>query len=168
MWNIDSKYDVSKYKGQSNSNVDFDYWQFTLQRPKLVYFPHNYLRTSKHQHQEYSADFAVFEVDFGDENVAKLFTRDFYGKYDREKGTHKEKALNFFADPLHKTYTSQQLLENDIQFWSAGYPGVGHSHKASTNYNINRKSASRLTYHRSIKDTNDRLMLGLQPAPGSY
>lgn len=165
MWNIDNKYDVSKYKGQSNSDVNSDYWQFTLQKPKLVYFPHNYLGTGKYQ--EHAADFAIFEVDFGDENVAKLFTRDFYGKYDREKGTHKNKALNFFTDPLHKTYTSQQLLENDIQLWVAGYPGVGHSHKASTNYNINRKSASRLTYHRSVKDSNDRLLLGLQTVPGA-
>lgn len=113
MDNIRSAYDVSNYKGK-NQNIDSDYWQFTLRTdPKLIYFPHNYLGNT---YQEHAADFAIFEVDFEDENVAKLFTRDFYGKYDREKGTLKDKALNFFADPLHKTYTNQQLLEEDIQF----------------------------------------------------
>lgn len=104
-------------------------------------------------------------MDFGDENVAKLFTRNFYGKYDREKGTYRDKALNFFAEPLSKTHTSQQLLEDDIQLWMAGYPAVGHSHKASTNYNINRKSASRLIY-RGVRGSDDRLLLGHMKAIG--
>lgn len=98
-------------------------------------------------------------MDFKDEDVAKLFTRDFYGKYDREKGIYKDKALNFFAEPLHKKYTNQQLLEEDIQVWMAGYPAIGMHHKASTNYNINRKSASRLAY-RNVKGADDRMVLG--------
>lgn len=100
-------------------------------------------------------------MDFKDENVARLFTRDFYGKYDREKGTKRDKALNFFARPLHEKYTQKELLEKDVKVWMAGYPVGGMHHKASSNYNLPRKSPSRLTYARSVKDAQGRYMLGL-------
>lgn len=153
---VDDSYDLSKDESKKNYNSDPDIWRFTFENPKLVYFPHNYIKSKTEEHV---ADFAIFEVDFKDENVAKLFTRDFYGKYDREKGTSKDKALNFFSDPLYKKYTSQQLLEEDVQVWMAGYPTNGMSHKASTNYNINIKSASRLAY-RNLRGEDNKLLLG--------
>lgn len=157
MWlNRDHSYDLSKPQSKQNYGSDPDIWRFTFENPKLVFFPYNYIKS---QSQEHVADFAIFEVDFKDENVAKLFTRDFYGKYDRDKGTLKHKALNFFADPLYKKHTSQQLLEDDVQVWMAGYPDIGMSHKASTNYNINRKSASRLAY-RNLRGEDNKLLLG--------
>lgn len=113
IWQKDKnkKFNLSNRKNLTD-NLDERYWQFTFEKPKLVYFPSNYL---KNKQQYHDADLAIFEVDFKDETVAKLFTRDFYGKYNRVNGTKKEQALNLFADPLNKTHTAQQLLEEDVQ-----------------------------------------------------
>lgn len=129
----------------------------------MVYFPYNYLSKDKYPGEKYEyhfADFAIFEVDFGNENVAKLFTRDFYGKYDREKGTKKNKALNLFAKPLNQQYSNQQLLEKNMQVWMAGYPAAGMSHKASTNYNLARKTSSKLIYWQSFTGQDGTRMYG--------
>lgn len=161
------EYSVDRYRDYPNR--DSDYWQFSVNDAKLVYFPYNYLGNDNKQGY-YFADFAIFEVDFGNETAAKLFTRDFYGKYDREKGTKRDKALNFFARPLAERYTSQQLLEQDPKIWMAGYPAAGMSHKASTNYNLDRQSPSRYTYLNSPKGKDGRKLLGHEDSrkdPGS-
>lgn len=100
------------------------------------------------------------EINFETETMAKLFTGNFYGKYDRETGTHRKKALNFFAKPIADKYTNEQLLEEDIQVFGAGYPHNGLRNKSTSNYDFKRKKGSRFGYCMSIMTSENKALLG--------
>lgn len=93
-------------------------------------------------------------------------TRDFYNKYDSVVGTHKHKALNFFARPVAEQYTNKQLYEREMNIFTVGYPTSGIRYKSSSNYDAVTQEAGRLAY--SIKYWNYPRNMHVPTKDGDY
>lgn len=154
--NIDgaiSAFNVKNYRSWKSAIQDPEYLYFEEENANLFYVPTNFLglntRSLGYQWTKpnYYKDFAVLEVDFKDEEAAKLITWDFYGKYDLETGSQKNKVLNLFADELLLAKTNDELLTEQSDYFIAGYPSnVPNQYRSYGNYSPVRKGASRLTY----------------------
>lgn len=138
-------------------------WWFNVKRPKLVYVPYRYLGKGRDKwsgknnfpDDNYTADFAVFEINFESERVAKLFTRDFYNKYDHRVGSRRDKAINFFAKPIAEEYSNKDLVERDMHVFGVGYTFNGMEKKATSNYDILTNEASRFCFYGEGGDIRD-------------
>ncbi|WP_216082859.1 MIP family Ig-specific serine endopeptidase [Candidatus Mycoplasma haematohominis] len=145
-------YNASEPKAWGNS-TEPEYLYFVEEDVKLFYAPMNYIGLNprglgyKWTKTNYYKDFAVLEIDFKNEETAKLITRDFYGKYDRTNGSLKNKALDFFSEELMLKKTSDQLFDEKVDYFIAGYASnVPDKYRSYGNYSPVRQGASRLTY----------------------
>ncbi|GCE63602.1 MIP family Ig-specific serine endopeptidase [Candidatus Mycoplasma haematohominis] len=139
------------------NGIDKEYLYFSENNAKLFYAPINYLGVdisslSKKplKHPNYFKDFAVVEVDFKNEKTAQLITRDFYNKYDKEKGKIKDKALNFFSEELLVSKTTKDIKADKMNYFLAGYPSnIPHTFRSQGNFSPFKKKASELDWRSS-------------------
>ncbi|AFO52352.1 hypothetical protein MHLP_03860 [Candidatus Mycoplasma haematolamae str. Purdue] len=111
--------------------------------PKLVYSAVNFLGSrntvSGHQVQDfkYFKDFGVLEINFENEEQARLMTNNVYEKYYKEKtDPNKKVAIDFFAEELMSKYDPNQLAKAEDSFFIGGYP---YSPTANLSFHMNQK-----------------------------
>ncbi|PYC99496.1 hypothetical protein B4U78_016785 [Microbacterium esteraromaticum] len=94
-----------------------------IKEPKLFYTPINFLNEddSLDVKAEQQRDFAIIEIEFTNEEIARQVTNDFATKYPIES----TEALNFFAPSLTEKYTEEELNKSEEDFYHLGYAGAG-------------------------------------------
>ncbi|AHC39828.1 hypothetical protein OVS_00810 [Mycoplasma ovis str. Michigan] len=104
-----------------------------IKDPKLVYTAIDFLgpryTVSGHQNTKvsYFKDFGVMEIDFENEDQARVMTNGTYDKYYKDKANspywHKGPAVDVFAPELMSKYDPQQLAKSGDRYYIGGYPG---------------------------------------------
>ncbi|AFN64924.1 hypothetical protein WEN_00585 [Mycoplasma wenyonii str. Massachusetts] len=115
-----------------------------IKEPKLFYAPINFLNedSSLDVEAEQQRDFAIIEIEFTDEEIARKVTNNFATKYPVES----KEALNFFAPSLTEKYTEEALNKSEEDFYHLGYPGgAGDKWKYTTTFNPNTGRGLRLS-----------------------
>ncbi|RAO95352.1 hypothetical protein DNK47_00690 [Mycoplasma wenyonii] len=106
----------------------------TIKNPKLVYAAVDFLgpryTVSGHKVSEvgYFKDFGVMEVDFANENQARIMTNGIYDKYYKNNPAVKENngqltKIDFFAPELMSKYSANELANLEDRYYIGGYPG---------------------------------------------
>ncbi|RAO94970.1 hypothetical protein DNK47_02205 [Mycoplasma wenyonii] len=114
-----------------------------IKEPKLFYTPINFLNEddSLDVKAEQQRDFAIIEIEFTNEEIARQVTNDFATKYPIES----TEALNFFAPSLTEKYTEEELNKSEEDFYHLGYAGAGGQWQYTTTFNPNTGRGLRLS-----------------------
>ncbi|OAL09736.1 hypothetical protein A6V39_05435 [Candidatus Mycoplasma haematobovis] len=114
-----------------------------IEEPKLFYAALNFLEedTENEVNKNNWKDFAVLEIKFKDEEIARKITNNFATKYP----VNTKEAINVFSDALEDRYSWDELSKLDQNFYSFAYPKTGDKFKASKTWNEETLEADRLS-----------------------
>ncbi|AFN65019.1 prolipoprotein [Mycoplasma wenyonii str. Massachusetts] len=164
----------------------------TISNPKLVYAAIDFLGPRytvsghKNSKESYFKDFGVMEVDFANEDQARIMTNGTYDKYYKTKVERQRPAVDFFAPELMSTYDAHELANSEDRYYIGGYPG---SVSDNLSFNINAKlkliqqnrwshydyyypnydtelTNSKLTYFKKVRGNDDLITYNLLNSRG--
>ncbi|AHC40319.1 hypothetical protein OVS_02330 [Mycoplasma ovis str. Michigan] len=113
-------FDMNLSKQSSGQNMKSDIgaiYQRKIKKPKLFWTALNIFDENQSLGigNNNFKDFAVIEIEFQNEKVAREMTRDFATKYG---GENSKNSINLFGSPISK----ERLKDNNENFYSLGYP----------------------------------------------
>lgn len=117
-----------------------------IEEPKLFYAAVDFLKEDPNNdvQKNHWKDFAVIEVKFNNEEIAKKVTNEFAIKYP----VNTTEAINLFADALEDRYSVEQIANTTENFYSFAYPATGDKFKASKTWNEDTLEADKISNDR--------------------